>query len=151
MNLPSWMISDDNKTWKEFKIEDYPDYFGFVYSITNWDNGKFYIGRKQLYSKRTLPPLKNRKNKRHKWVESNWKIYTGSCNELNKDIKNGAKISRQILNLCCSKSTLAYMELYHQVINHVLLNQKSYNDNIQVRIKGSNLPMDLIKDIEVPK
>jgi len=39
----------------------------FVYLITNLTNGRKYIGKKLAKFKKTKPPLKGRKNKRHMW------------------------------------------------------------------------------------
>ena len=55
------------------EITDMPEgTIGFVYMITNKEDGKFYIGKKSLYSHRTLPPLKGYKRKRKVIKESNW-------------------------------------------------------------------------------
>ena len=68
---------------------------GFVYEITNITNGKKYIGKKLFhFSKPTQKNLKKRKIK----VESNWREYTGSNNELNTDIKNSNEIKKVIIN-----------------------------------------------------
>ena len=57
-------------TWlyngKPFTSEMIEDNLGFVYMITNTKNGKIYIGKKGLMSKRRLPPLKGTKRKRIK-------------------------------------------------------------------------------------
>ena len=46
------------------ELSDMPDgTIGFIYKITNKETGQFYIGKKSLYSHRTLPPLKGYKRK----------------------------------------------------------------------------------------
>ena len=61
------------------EITDMPEgTIGFVYMITNKEDGKFYIGKKSLYSHRTLPPLKGYKRKRKVIKESNWGHYNSS-------------------------------------------------------------------------
>ena len=40
------------------------DSIGFIYKIRKKITGEFYIGRKSLYSHRTLPPLKGTKRKK---------------------------------------------------------------------------------------
>ena len=60
-----------------FLSENIDDNFGFVYLITNLQNGRKYIGRKYFWQFRT-PKGKKRKVK----SESDWKKYYGSCPEL---------------------------------------------------------------------
>lgn len=67
--------------------------YGFIYIITNITTGKKYIGKKQMKSIKKMAPLKGNKNKRHKEVETDWKEYTSSSNDVNEDIKNTAKIN----------------------------------------------------------
>ena len=46
-------------------IEEMPEgTFGYVYQVTHIPTGLKYIGKKQLISNRTLPPLKGEKRKR---------------------------------------------------------------------------------------
>ena len=63
---------------KEFKIEDRGDAIGFVYELRDTENDKRYIGKKNLFSTRRLPPLKGQKRKRKVVKESDWKTYYGS-------------------------------------------------------------------------
>ena len=61
------------------EFSDIPeDYIGFVYSITQLDTDKKYVGKKLFWSKKTLPPLKGKNRKRRKIVESDWQDYFGS-------------------------------------------------------------------------
>lgn len=60
---------------------------GFVYRITDKDNGRFYIGQKKLYKTETRPPLKGKVRKRKIIKESDWRTYCGSCNELKAEIQ----------------------------------------------------------------
>ena len=73
-------------TWyhngKPFTSDMIDDNLGFVYIITNTKNNKLYIGKKGLMSKRRLPPLKGAKRKRIKIVETDWKTYCGSSEEV---------------------------------------------------------------------
>ena len=103
-------------------------YHGFVYCITNLDTGMKYIGKKSMWSKRTLPPLKGQKRKRKKVFESDWREYYGSSAVLNKE---RARISddrykREILRLCKSKGELSYWELKYQMDEDVLLKPDEY-------------------------
>jgi hypothetical protein len=121
----------------ENEPENIEPYQGFVYEITNNVTGKFYIGKKFFWSKRTLPALKGRKNKRHKVVESDWRTYWGSCNELKDDIKKLGtdNFSRKILKLCSNKFECAYYELKEQMNRDVLFRDDSYNQIINVRLR----------------
>ena len=82
------------------EITDMPEgTIGFVYMITNKEDGKFYIGKKSLYSHRTLPPLKGYKRKRKVIKESNWRHYNSS----NKEVASWTETHKKILRFCFSK------------------------------------------------
>ena len=117
--------------------EDINKHFGFVYEIKCLINSKTYIGKKQFWSKRTRPPLKGRKNKRHYVVESDWKTYFGSSNKLLADIEKYGEESfqRTMLIYCDSKFDLSYDELWVQIVNEVLDDPLSYNEILSVRLR----------------
>jgi len=110
--------------------------YGFIYKITNLANNKSYIGKKQMKSVKKMPPLKGRKNKRHKEVETDWRTYTGSSNELNADIEKYGKenFKFDILQFCNSKWELAYYESKIQFQLDVLVSENYYNGIINCRI-----------------
>lgn len=110
--------------------------YGFIYEITNLLHHKKYIGKKQCISIRKRPPLKGKKNKRHFTVETDWKIYTGSNNELNSDIEKYGKnnFRFEIIKWCESKSELAYWEAKIQFERDVLLREDYYNGIINLRV-----------------
>ena len=110
--------------------------YGFIYEIENKINGRKYIGKKQVVKKIKRPPLKGKKNKRHILLESDWKTYTGSCTELNADIKKHGKenFAFLILGLCYNKWELAYKEANLQFTLGVLLSDSYYNGIINCRI-----------------
>lgn len=112
---------------------------GFVYLITNLTNDKKYIGKKLTQFKKTRPPLKGKKRKRHTVVESDWREYWGSSDYLNEDVKTlgTENFTREILYFCKSKAELSYMELVEQVKRGVLETDEYYNGIINVRIGAS--------------
>lgn len=125
-------------------IEDFgSETFGFIYKITDLQNGKIYIGKKILFTnrkkrltKKELAELEPRKGKKPTFKrdiqESNWKDYYGSSKSLLAEIeKRGEKLSfrREVLKLCKTKKQLTYWEIHYQCKYEVLLID-SYNDNI---------------------
>lgn len=144
---------------KEIKsIEDIPvaNAIGFVYKITY--GGKFYIGRKSLYStitkhigKKELKLLaeetkniRGRKTTKKKVTsESNWLTYTGSSKELNFDIKYGNfELRKEILCFCYTQKQLSLYELKYQFLYNVLEVDNSYNGNLL----GKYFKTDIIND-----
>ena len=110
--------------------------YGFIYVITNTVNKKRYIGKKQMKSVKKLKPLKGKKNKRHFDIETDWKEYMSSSNDLNLDITKFGKdkFTFEIVWLCESKFELAYYEAKMQFDNDVLLKEGFYNGIINCRI-----------------
>lgn len=101
---------------------------GFIYIIKHKETGEFYVGKKSLYSHRTLPPLKGQKRKRKVVKEMKWQSYLSS----NKEVKTWPlhEIERKILRFCQSKKALTYYELEEQIKHNVLHESASKNDNI---------------------
>ena len=121
---------------KIFNSTDIGEHFGFVYNITNLQNKRQYIGRKNLWKFRT-PKGKKRKVK----SESDWKKYYGSCPELKEDIiKYGRQnFSRTILSLHSTKGRTNFEET-RQLFAHGVLTESLdtggpayYNSNILSR------------------
>ena len=110
--------------------------YGFIYEITNLVNNKKYIGKKQMVSTKKLAPLKGKKNKRHRQIETDWKEYCSSSNELIEDINKLGKENFKfcILQFCNSKWELAYFEAKLQFERQVLLKEDYYNGIINCRI-----------------
>ena len=115
-------------------IEDMPEgVFGFVYEVHHITTGKKYIGKKQLISNRTLPPLKGERKKRKVSKESNWKDYYGSQAEMKQLVKESESLQefdRRILRYCFTKKELTYRELEEQVLHKVLEDDRYLNDQI---------------------
>ena len=119
-----------------FTSEHIDDFFGFVYCITNKQNGRQYIGRKYFWKFRT-PQGKKRKVK----SESDWKKYYGSCPELKEEIgKVGREnFSRIILSLHHTKGKTNFEETRQLFAHNVLTESlddgtpRYYNSNILSR------------------
>ena len=149
--MSNWIYNPNNGLGKEvLSIEDLPNFeeaVGFVYRITNTVTGRFYIGKKNLYSERKTristrekTQTKTRKTFKRVIKESNWKVYNGSCEELSFEIQVAglSYFKREILEVCCSKKYLGYCEIAHQIKNDVLTSN-SYNGNIM----GKYFPSDI--------
>jgi hypothetical protein len=120
---------------KEFDEVD-KQYEGFVYLITNLDNGMKYIGKKHFWERR-----KNPKTGRRQTKESDWRNYFGSCDELKEDVKKLGKdkFKREILYLCPHKKSMSYYETYEQFKRNVLLDETYYNTNIEGKFYSSEV------------
>lgn len=120
--------------------KDISNYQGFVYIITHKPTGKYYVGKKNFWFRKTQPPLKGNKNKRHTVVESDWKSYWGSSKEFLAFVqKQGTKsFTRKILHHCKTKWDMSYNELLEQISRNVLFDSKSYNGIINVRLRRRN-------------
>lgn len=128
MDLGHWVLAEG--------LEENPEAFGFVYEIENKINGRKYIGKKQKLSKVKRPPLKGKKRNRLSQKESDWRSYTGSSTELNKDIEKFGKQNFKftILEWGNSKWELGYKEIKKQIEAEVVLKEEYYNGILNVRI-----------------
>ena len=123
------------------------DCVGFVYLITNKLTGRMYIGKKLAkFSKTTykVVKLKNGNKKRKKIrskIDSDWQLYYGSNDQLNKDIQalGADNFTREILFYCKSKAECSYIEAREQFNHRVLESDDWYNGHIQVRVHGSHI------------
>jgi len=123
-----WIYQD-----KVFTLEQISDIIGFVYKITNLNDGRFYIGKK-LFTRAGYKTIKKKKKKIR--VESDWKNYYSSSEELNEDVQKLGKnmFRREILKLCKSKSECTYYEAKYQFELNVLI-ENSYNRWIQCKVR----------------
>ena len=113
---------------KVFETEMIEDYIGFVYEITDTENGMKYIGKKKFWSKVTRPPLKGKTRKRRSVKESDWKSYYGSSEEVKHLVENIGewRFSRKIIRLCKSLGEMSYYEMKEQIDRDVLLKPDEY-------------------------
>lgn len=119
-------------------VEDIGNYVGFVYMITNLRTNKRYIGKKNFYFSKTKQ-VKGKK-KRHK-VESDWKEYFGSNEELNHHVNifGQDQFKREILRFCESKGEMSYFEAKYQFQYDVLESDQFYNSWISCKIHKKHL------------
>jgi len=107
---------------------------GFVYLITNLENGKKYIGKKTFWERR-----KDKKTGRRKKKESSWRDYFGSSEELIEDVKTLGKdkFRREILYLCPHKKSMSFYETMEQFKRDVILREDYYNTNVEGKFFSS--------------
>lgn len=134
--------------YEQKQIETLPeDCVGFVYLITNNISGRKYIGKKLAKFSKTsykVVKLKNGNKKRKKIrskVDSDWQLYYGSNDQLNKDIQalGANNFTREILFYCKSKAECSYVEAREQFNHSVLESDDWYNGQISVRVHGSHI------------
>ena len=134
--------------YENTQIQELPeDCVGFVYLITNKLSGRKYIGKKLAkFSKTTykVVKLKNGNKKRKKIkskIDSDWQLYYGSNDQLNRDITElgSDNFTREILFYCRSKAECSYIEAREQFNHRVLESDDYYNGQIVCRIHGSHV------------
>jgi hypothetical protein len=114
---------------------------GFIYIVYNDTKDMFYIGRKSFYSysKKKLTSaeklLPENKRKTFKTTKSNttWLSYTGSCQELNKHIKEGDKIRKVILRFCKQRKQMTAWETKY-ILCDCFGQDNCYNGNVLGKI-----------------
>jgi hypothetical protein len=149
INMPNWIDFKSNREITD--VADMPEgVFGFVYLIVTYE-GKKYIGRKQVsskrkrrFGKREIAKLKDKRKKTWEWVikESDWKDYVSSNDKLKEDIANGTKYEKYIIEYAFSKKELSYLEEKHLFSKGVLESDTWYNSNIA----GRYFPKDVVKE-----
>ena len=147
-----WVVYNDSEVVKYDSVDKFPQgCIGFIYKITNTKTGRFYIGKKSLYSntkkkltKKELAEYKGPGKKPTKKLvtkESNWKDYWGSNKQILEEIKQGKQeeFKKEIIKFCFNKKQLTYWEMHFQCVENVLLTDKSYNDNILAKFFTKDL------------
>lgn len=148
----NWFVYKDGNVVEYDSVDKFPGgCVGFIYKIINLKTGKFYIGRKSLFSntkkkltkkelaEHTRPGKKPTKKLVTK--ESDWENYWGSNKVLLQEIKDdgSSHFRREILKFCFNKKQLTYWEVHFQCVNEVLLTDKSYNDNVLAKFFRKDL------------
>lgn len=123
-----------NKVFEEVPANAY----GYVYLITNNLTGRKYIGKKLFWFRKTK--VVKGKKKRLK-VESDWRDYWSSSDEVKSDVKTIGEINftREILHICQNKGTCNYLEAKEQMLRGVLESDLYYNAQIQCRVHRTHI------------
>jgi hypothetical protein len=126
---------------KIFESDDIGEYVGFVYVITDLTNDKKYIGKKNFWSTRRLPPLKGQKRRRTKKSESDWQDYFGSNEEVKLlvEASGRSRFKREIIRLCRTKGEMSYFEAKEQFDRDVLFRDDYYNAFIGCKIHANHV------------
>jgi hypothetical protein len=108
--IPEW----NNLTGLDYET-DMQDYLGFIYRL-ELDDGRYYIGRKQFWSKRGAS-----------WYESDWRNYCSSSNIIRDYLASGegSLVKRDIIAVFTSKSAIRYGEA------KAIIDSGSYFDSVQ--------------------
>lgn len=118
---------------------DTKKYVAFVYLITNLLDGRFYVGYKQT----TFAKTKQVKGKKKRTqVESDWREYWSSSEELKADVLTLGEqnFRREILHFCHSKSMASYLELREQMDRRVMERpETTYNGIVNARVSRMHL------------
>ena len=129
-------------TYNDVIFEDTPEeYQGFVYQLTEIHTNKKYIGKKNFWKPKVLPINKTRKRRVRTRIESDWKDYYGSSNEVRQLVEQHGKerFKREILKLCKTKGEMSYYEAKLQFEHDVLLRDDYYNEFIGCKIHSKHL------------
>lgn len=121
--------------------EELKQYVGFVYLITEMSTNKKYIGKKFFWASKILPVTKTRKKRKKIKVESDWKSYYGSSQEVKSLVESGAQFKREILRLCKTKGECSYYEAKMQFDHDVLLRDDYFNSFIGCKIHAKHLKL----------
>jgi len=128
---------------KEFEPAkfSYEDLAGFVYIVTDLNNGKKYVGKKLFWGTRKLKPLKGKTRKRISKIESDWREYFGSNEQVKMLVENEGqkRFKRDILHLCKAKGEMTYLEMKEQIDREVLFRDDYYNEFIGGKIHSKHL------------
>jgi hypothetical protein len=126
-----WLYNDS-------PYEEIGEYVGYVYIITNLSSNRKYIGKKNFYFSKSK--IVKGKKKRFK-VESDWKTYYGSNEELKLEVQEigDDNFKREILRLCISKGEMSYFELKEQMNRSVLESNSYYNSWVSAKIHKKHL------------
>lgn len=106
--------------------------FGFVYLISG--NGRKYIGRKYLTksAKRSIKQKNGLRKQKKTRIESDWRVYMGSCIPLLNEIKSVGKeqYTFEILAWGYTKGQVNALEVFAQIKAGVMVDPAFFNDAV---------------------
>ena len=138
--MSPWTYQNNVFTKEDAELKIAEGCIVFIYEITDVSNGKKYIGKKLLITKRKRPPLKGQKRKRIDIIQSDWAKYYGSSEKVKLLVdERPADFQREILEFCKAKGELSYIEAKWQFTKEVLLTDDYYNEFIGCKINASHL------------
>lgn len=112
---------------------DVRDFLAFTYEITFRD-GKKYIGVKKFWKNLKVPPNELSARSRKKVVESDWKTYCSSSNDVEHLLHNeNYPKSMIITGVYRTYGQACYREAYNQFINHAIGGTQYLNKQIDVQ------------------
>ena len=134
--MEQWIYNE-----QPFEPAQLEEWAGFVYLITDLENGKKYVGKKSFWSTRRLPPLKGQKRKRVKKSESDWQSYHGSSEQVKLLVEESGseRFKREIIRLCKTKGEMSYFEAKEQLDRDVLFRDDYYNEFIGCKIHSNHV------------
>jgi hypothetical protein len=136
--------------YKDQPFLDVPEgIVAFVYLITNMETGRAYVGKKRCFFKKTkIKTVKTKtgkaKKKLRSVVDSDWREYYGSSDDLLQDVERCGRenFRREILHLCPTLGWSSYLECREQCDRRVMENpDKFYNTWMSARIRRSHVPV----------
>lgn len=162
-SLPDWVQVHGKSIKRYLSLEDFPEgCTGFVYRIL-FEDGTLYIGKKSLYSLRTVKSEANKhkdaivsikfkntgKGFRQRYdiikLESNWKSYKGSS----KEVKGRKPVERVILAFAFSKLELTYLEEKNLFKYDAIVDPSYINSNIGGRYYRGAIPQERFDGQEI--
>lgn len=137
----TWLYNDQEVTTPP------DDAIGFVYLISNLLDGRKYIGKKLFmfsktrYKTVTLKSGVKKKRKIKEKIDSDWRDYWSSSEELKRDVMTlgNENFKREILYFCKSKAECSYREAKEQFSRNVLESTDYYNGQISIKVHGSHI------------
>ena len=123
---------------KEFDPVQIEKNIGFVYIIHNLVSDKKYVGKKLFTFSKIRQVNKKKKKSR---VDSDWKTYYGSNDQLNLDVESLGEenFTREILHLGATKGTCNYLEAYEIMTRNAIISDNFYNSWLSVKVSRSQV------------
>jgi hypothetical protein len=126
VNARPWIYRGEVIDEKEIE-----SYHSFVYKITHIDTGFYYIGKKQIKTKRTY----RRNGKAVSIHKATYKGYFGSGTSWLEfvDMNDRWDFQREIIHLCHCPKIANYLEINEQMKLNCIYDGKCFNENIAGR------------------